>query len=114
MCFRYFEFTDFRDIDRLTIPQINLMQEAVHLKSVDRSNDIHMIAYLTNVAGATKKQGNSLIPVYKKYADFYDYEKELNRVKRPNKAKTQAMYDKLSKLVNKQKGGETNERNIFS
>ena len=101
MCFRYFEFNNFRDIDRLTIPQINMMQEAVQLKSVDRSNDIHMIAFLTHVAGATKKQGDSYIPVYKKYEQFYDYEKELEKVKQPNNAKKQAMYNKISEIVNR-------------
>lgn len=113
MCFRYFDFKSFRDIDRLTIPEVNIMREALQYRLLDRQDDIHKIAYLTNVAGATKSVGKRLIPVYAKYEDFFNYEEELKKVA-PKDAKTVERYKKISEIVKKRekkagKGGNKNE-----
>lgn len=80
-CVRYLDLT-IEQIDRLTIPEINLLMKAQQLKEVDRSRDRHLFAWLTVSAGATKKDGK---PVYKKFKDFFDYEKELKRLdKKPD------------------------------
>lgn len=98
MCFRYFDIKDFSIINRLTIPEIELMSEALTLKTVDRQHELHQIAFLINVAGATKKSGNRSVPVYKKFSDFYNYEKELKKVKRKN-SEEEAYYKRLEELV---------------
>lgn len=79
VCIRYFGLT-FEEIDRLTIPEYQLMCKAYELAEVDRANERHQLAWLTVSAGATKKDGR---PVYKKFKDFFDYERELKRLERP-------------------------------
>lgn len=77
-CIRYLGLT-IEQIDRLTIPEIELMLKAQQLKEVDKMRDQHITAWLTVSAGATKKDGK---PVYKKFKDFFDYEKELKRLEK--------------------------------
>lgn len=98
MCFRHFNINDFDTINRLTLPEIDLMTEALAIKEVDRQREIHEIAFLTNVAGATKKSGNRSVPVYKKFTDFFDYEKELKKVRKKN-AEEEAYYKRLAELA---------------
>lgn len=84
-CIRYFGLS-FEEIDRLTIPEYELMAQAYALKEVDKANERHQTAWLTVSAGATRKDGR---PVYKKFKDFFDYEAEIRKatepVKKPNK-----------------------------
>ena len=53
---------------------------AFKLKQVDKQFDMHLQAWLQNQVTATKEQGNKHVPVYKKFSDFYDYEKEIKKV----------------------------------
>lgn len=78
-CIRHFGLT-FEEIDRLTIPEYQLMCKAYELKTVDKANDIYQQAWLTVSAGATRKDGR---PVYKKFKDFFNYEAELQKVGKP-------------------------------
>ena len=75
-CVRYLDL-DIEQIDRLTIPDYELLMKATQLKEVDRSRNRHLSAWLTVSAGATKKDGR---PVYRKFKDFFDYEAELKRL----------------------------------
>ena len=109
MCFRFFGYKSLQEFDRLTIPELNLMSEALAYMQVDKQNDLHTLAFLTVAAGATKKRGNDIVPVYKKYTDFFNYEKELEKLKKESDPKKDRMYKKLSKLVNREKGGEGGE-----
>lgn len=79
VCIRYFGLT-FEEIDRLTIPEYQMLIKAHELAEVDRANVRHQQAWLTVSAGATKKDGR---PVYKKFKDFFDYENELRKLERP-------------------------------
>ena len=79
VCIRYFGLS-FKEIDRLTIPEYQLMCKAYELAEVDRANERHQLAWLTVSAGATKKDGR---PVYKKFKNFFDYEAELRKLERP-------------------------------
>lgn len=78
-CVRYLNLT-IDQIDRLTIPEYELLMNSTQLKEVDRLRNSHLLAWLTVSAGATKKDGR---PVYKKFKDFFDYEKELRKVETP-------------------------------
>lgn len=55
------------------------MREAFDLAQVDKQRDLHELAYLSFQATATKKKGK---PVYKNFKKFFDYEKEIEKVKR--------------------------------
>ena len=63
-------------MDRLTIPEYEIMMEAATLKRVDADYRNHLQAYLNFAVKATKKSGNKQKPVYSKFKTFYDYEKE--------------------------------------
>ena len=89
-CIRYLGST-FEQIDRLTIPEYQMLIKAYELAEVDRANVRHQQAWLTVSAGATKKDGR---PVYKKFKDFFDYEAELKRKEKP---KPTTRFSNLSK-----------------
>ncbi len=56
--------------------------EAVRLKQIDLDYRCHLVAWLTFKAKAMKKAGkNKSKPVFDKFKRFYDYEKELGKVK---------------------------------
>ena len=75
-CIRYLGL-NIEQIDRLTIPDYELLMKATQLKEIDRLRDSHALAWLTVSAGATKKDGK---PVYKKFKDFFDYDAELKKL----------------------------------
>ena len=77
-CIRYLDLS-IEEIDRLTLPEITLLMRAYTLKEVDRYRDLHLLAWLSVSAGATKKDGK---PVYKKFRDFFDYDKEVEQTKK--------------------------------
>lgn len=84
-CFRYLDFKSFAEVDALTIPEYNLLMEAENLKQVDRDYRNHLQAYLNFAAKAEKKKGKfKTEPVFKTFKLFYDYEKEVEKVTKPN------------------------------
>ena len=84
-CFRYLDFKSFAEVDNLTIPEYRLLMEAVQLKQIDCDYRLHLQAYLNFAAKAEKKKGKyKTEPVYKTFKQFYDYEKEVEKVTKPN------------------------------
>jgi hypothetical protein len=76
------DFKSFAEVDRLTIPEYNLLMEAVRLKQVDQDYRNHLQAFLNFAVKAEKKVGkNKSKPVYSRFKRFYDYEKEVEKVK---------------------------------
>ena len=56
--------------------------EAVRLKQIDTDYRVHQQAFLNYAVKAQKKAGkNKTKPVYSKFEKFYDYKKELKKVK---------------------------------
>ena len=56
--------------------------EAVEYRQVDEAYKMHQLAYLTFIAQAKTKKGKyGEKPVYNTFKKFYDYEKELKKVK---------------------------------
>lgn len=85
-CFRYFNFNSFLEVDRLTIAEYKLLMEAAELKQVDADYRNHLQAFLNFAVKAEKKAGkNKSKPVYRKFKHFYDYEEELQKVKKKDK-----------------------------
>lgn len=99
-CFRYLDFKSFAEVDRLTIPEYNLLMEAVRLKQIDKDYRNHLQAFLNFVVKAEKKAGkNKSKPVYSTFQKFYDYEKELAKVKDKGKSKFSGIGRLLKKGV---------------
>lgn len=70
-------------MDRLTIPEYNLLMEAAQLKQVDEDYRNHLQAFLNFAVKAEKKSGkNKSKPVYRKFKQFYNYEAELRKVQK--------------------------------
>lgn len=99
-CFRYLDFKSFAEVDRLTIPEYNLLMEAVRLKQIDIDYRNHLQAFLNFVVKAEKRSGkNKSKPVYDTFKKFYDYEKELKNVKDKGKSKFAGIGKLLKKGV---------------
>lgn len=65
----------------MTIPEYELLMEAVRLKQVDKDYRNHLQAFLNFAVKAEKKVGNGKSrPVFGKFKQFYDYEKEIKKV----------------------------------
>ena len=80
------DFKSFAEVDRLTIPEYNLLMEAARLKQIDMDYRNHLQAWLNFTVKAEKKAGKGKTkPVYTKFKQFYDYEKYINNSKGENK-----------------------------
>lgn len=99
-CFRFLDFKSFAEVDRLTVAEYNLLMEAQQYKQVDIDYRQHLQAYLNFAVKAEKKAGKGKTkPVYTRFKKFYDYEKELEKVK--NKGKINSKFPELSKFLKK-------------
>lgn len=60
----------------------------------------HLQAFLNFAVKAEKKSGkNKTKPVYTRFNRFYDYEKEIDKIK--NKGKEKSRFSRLSKFLKK-------------
>lgn len=99
-CFRYLGFKSFEQVDRLTFPEYKLLMEAVKLREVDKDYRNHLQAFLNFAVKAKKKAGkNKLKPVFSRFKQFYDYDKEIERVR--NKKDAQARFSGIDSLLKK-------------
>lgn len=80
-CFRFFGFKSLDEVDRLTIREYQMLCEAEQYKQLDKKQDIALGAWLTFMASAKKQVGKRLKPVYPTFESFFDYAKELKRMK---------------------------------
>lgn len=84
----------------MTVAEYNLLMEAQQYKQVDIDYRQHLQAYLNFAVKAEKKAGKGKTkPVYTRFKKFYDYEKELEKVK--NKGKINSKFSELSKFLKK-------------
>ena len=88
-------------MDRLTIPEYNLLMEALQLKQVDMNYRNHLQAYLNFAVKAEKKVGkNKSRPVYSKFSKFFDYEKEVEKVTKKGNRKSR--FSGIGRLLKKE------------
>lgn len=99
-CFRFLNFKSFEDVDRLTYPEYEILMEAVRLKQVDMDYRNHLQAFLNFAVKAQRKAGkNKSKPVYGKFKRFYNYEKEIEKVKGHENEKSR--FTGIGKLLKK-------------
>lgn len=73
----------------MTIPEYNLLMEAVQLKQIDTDYRNHLQAFLNFAVKAEKKAGKGKTkPVYRKFKQFYDYEDEVQKITKKDKGKS--------------------------
>ncbi len=99
-CFRYLDFKSFAEVDRLTLPEYELLMEAVHLKQVDTDYRNHLQAFLNFAVKAEKKVGRKSKPIYTSFKKFYDYKKEIEKAKSDNGNK-ESRFSGIGKFLNK-------------
>ena len=68
---------DFLEIDRMTIYEYELRMKAFRLRNLDREHDLHKLAWITQQAGAAKKNGRPVFRSFKQFFDFKKMEKEV-------------------------------------
>ena len=68
-------------MDRLTIPQYEIMMEAHDLETAVRMYWMHMQAFQNFRVQAMKKSGKNEKPVYRTFESFFDYEGLINQIK---------------------------------
>jgi hypothetical protein len=93
------DYKSFAEVDRLTIPEYELLMQAVRLKQVDMDYRNHLQAFLNFAVKAEKKSGKKSKPVFTKFIRFYDYEKELAKV--TNKGAEKSRFAGIGRLLNK-------------
>ena len=93
------DYKSFAEVDRLTIPEYELLMQAVRLKQVDMDYRNHLQAFLNFAVKAEKKSGKKSKPVFTKFKRFYDYEKELAKV--TNKGGEKSRFAGIGRLLNK-------------
>ena len=86
-CFRYFNFTSFEQVDRLTVAQYNVMMEALELKCLTEISK-HTGRHILICCACRTKNRQKTVPVYKKFQKFFDYERELENLKKKRTKKT--------------------------
>lgn len=77
MCFRYFNFSTFEQVDRLTFPQVEILSKVARLKEVDRQYLLHEQSYLNLLVKSTDYSGKRY--KYSNFDKFFDYEDALNK-----------------------------------
>ena len=78
-----------------------LLMKAERLKQIDLDYRNHLQAFLNFSVKAEKKQGkNKSAPVFKKFKQFYNYEKELKNAF--NKNETNSRLNGFSAFLNKE------------
>lgn len=93
-------FKSFSEVDRLTIPEYNLLMKSVELKQIDEEYRLHKQAFLNLAAQAQKKAGKGKTkPVYTSFSKFFDYKKEVNKVMK--KKKEDRRFAGIGKLLKK-------------
>lgn len=91
-------------MDQLTVAQYNVMMEALELKMFDQNFAAHRQAYLDFAVRAERKVGKKTVPVYKKFRKFFDYERELENLKKRRTKRTDPRFAGISKLIRKGDG----------
>ena len=100
-CFRYLDFKSLDQVNNLTPYEYRLLMKAKELQMVDDQYYLHLQAYLNMTAQAKKQVGKKQRMVYTKFSNFFDYQKELDRVMG---IKKQSKFDKLAEFINKKEG----------
>lgn len=71
------------------------------MRLFDRNFEAHRQAYLDFAVRAERKSGKKTVPVFKKFRNFFDYERELVNLKKRKAKKADPRFTGISKLIRK-------------
>ncbi|WP_206193300.1 MULTISPECIES: hypothetical protein [Virgibacillus] len=78
----------------LTLGEYALRIRAFRLQQVDKEYKMYKQAWINHQVTLTKEQGKKQVPIYKRFKDFFDYEKHLKEVTKPKRVS-----DKMKRLA---------------
>lgn len=102
---------DLAEINRMTLYEYSLRMTAFRLKRADREYEIHLQAWLNREIKAKKKSGKrKMIPVYENFKQFFDYEKYINEILRPEEtasvnAKSRGIFNLMKRQKERRESG---------
>ena len=67
--------TNISDFDRMTLYEYNLRMTAAQLSWLDKEKMIHELAWANQQVQAQKKVGKHIVPVYRNFDEFFNYQK---------------------------------------
>lgn len=76
-CVRYFNFTNMDEIKRLTLYEYDLLKRGKQLQILDEESQLYKLAWLNRQVNKTQMEGKKETYVFKKFKDFYNYDKML-------------------------------------
>lgn len=101
-CIRFLDYKSLEEVDRLTIAEYKLLMEGVRLREIDKDYRNHLQAFLNFAVRSEKKTGKGKSrPVYTKFKQFYDYEKELSKAQQKHEEKSR--FAGIGKLLAKER-----------
>ena len=77
----YLGFQNISDIEDMGIAEYQLRMEAYQLKRVGQERDIALQAFLNQSVQATKGSEKHPVPKYKKFSQFFDYDKFVDEIR---------------------------------
>ena len=99
-CIRFLDYKSLEEVDRLTIAEYKLLMDGVRLKEIDKDYRNHLQAFLNFAVRSEKKTGKGKSkPVYTKFKQFYDYERELEKVNNEKESR----FEGIGKLLKKER-----------
>ena len=99
-CIRFLDYKSLEEVDRLTIAEYKLLMEGVRLREIDKDYRNHLQVFLNFFVRSERKAGKGKSkPVYTKFKQFYDYEKELEKVNKKKKSR----FEGIGKLLAKER-----------
>lgn len=95
------------EIENMTLVEYSWRMQAYRIKYVNNAHDLHLQAYLNNVATATVKEGKDVVSKYPKFSDLFNYDEFHSQVVDGKKLKPKKMNEmnQLMLKANSKKGG---------
>lgn len=73
--------------------------KAFQLKRIDKEYDMHLQAWLNHNVTSSKEENKKMIPVYKEFKDFFDYEARLEEVVGTKRKKLSKQQKKMAHIA---------------
>lgn len=85
----------------MSLPEYLYRMKAHSLSRVDKEYDMHLQAWLSRDIKATKKQGDKEVYVYKSFKDFFDYEKAVESIDKPEAKQLNSKHKRMAQIAAK-------------
>ncbi|MFD2209374.1 hypothetical protein ACFSMW_06590 [Virgibacillus halophilus] len=85
----------------MSLYEYEMKMQAFNLSQVDKQHEMHMQAWLNHQVTATKESGKKQVPVFKKYEDFFNYEKSLKQVEKPKQKSISPRMKRMARIAAK-------------